>query len=357
LSYEAAPRKLLDAAMLKDIESGVIPSYIVDREYRARFTQGSSGYFKAEDMLKCMIEDGKTPCVEIVGELGAEYVLAIDPSMSKSDSDDHFAMCLMKIVKKNEGKPDERKVGMVVHSYACAGVDLKHHIQYFYYLLTKFNIVYIVCDTSQGDNLDFISMCNESEIFKTKNLELLAINAEFGKEDVGEMVKQIRHSYNKQARRIVQKQFFNSSLKRAANEYLQSCFNFRHLIFAAKAAAHSPTMNAMAHLDIGDIHNLHPLFHDQSDGSSSMYDFIMMQDNLIQLTMQECALIQMKSTPMGHVDYDLPPSMKRDRDPKRPRKDSYTALFLCVWGIKLYLESMEASKEEEVSNYYRPTLI
>ena len=51
-------------------------------------------------MEECTIKAGEEPCIEIVGDPKAEYILAIDPNMSAAETSDHFAMCLIKIAEK-----------------------------------------------------------------------------------------------------------------------------------------------------------------------------------------------------------------------------------------------------------------
>lgn len=342
LSYKSMKEELIDPAIKKEIEDKVMPESVIKREYEAQFVQESEGYYSARKMAECTIPDGMLPSIEINGEPGAEYILGIDPNVSSSPYNDHFAMCVLKIVTKPNGK----KIGMVIHQHAFAGVDLKYYILYFYYLLMKFNIVYIACDTTSGDNLDFINICNESELFKTKNIELLPIEAEFGKENFADISRQINKSYNKQARRIVQKQNFHSAFQRAANEYLQACIDYKNIIFASKALSVANLASSMEQCDILDLNKIHPEFCE--DGSSgSMYEFIQYQDNLIDLLKKECALIEMKSSALGNIIFDIPQAFKRSKNPARPRKDSYSAFLLSNWALKCYLEAQTIPEPEE----------
>ena len=52
--------------------------------------------------------------------------MAFDPSWSESESSDDFAIQIIKLI------PEQRK-GVVVHSYALPGTNLKKHITYFKY--------------------------------------------------------------------------------------------------------------------------------------------------------------------------------------------------------------------------------
>ena len=288
LSYKAVPKDFLDPAALKDIESGNTSQAIIDREYGAIFVSDSAGYYSAKKMDNCTIRDGQRPTVEIVGDKNAEYVLGIDPSFSNADHSDHFAMSLLKIVERKDGK----KIGMLVHSYAVAGGDLKDHILYLYYLLTHFNIVYIGVDSTQGNN-EFTTSANESQLFKGGNIELHAIEADFGKDNQSEVAAQIRNSYNKTAGRIVQKQSFNSSFQRSACEYLQSCFDYSGILFAGKACAVDGVVDSMRG-EYPKIIEQHSEFKDEKIDSFASH-----QDFLIDLTKKECALIEVTASAGG----------------------------------------------------------
>jgi hypothetical protein len=52
-------------------------------------------------------------------------------------------------------------------------------------------------------------------------------------------------------------------------------------------------------------------------------------------------MIQVKSTELGTLTFGLPQSAKRTSGPAKERKDSYSALLLCNWAVKLYLDSLE----------------
>ena len=346
-SYEIVPDELLDPALIKDIESGNTPQATMDREYKAIFTDGSDGYFSAKKMEDCTIADGMTPTIEIVGEDGSDYILAIDPNVSASASSDHFAIVVLKIVEKENG----RRVPMMVHGYAAAGVELKYHILYFIYLLKHFNVVYIATDATQGSGIDFINICNESELFKKIKMKLLPIDAEFGKQDVETMAKQVKKSYNLENKQIVQKQVFHSDFQRAANEYLKASFDFKKILFAGSALAVDGLTSTLAEQDIGDIYDVHPHF--KGEG---LFEFIRHQDEIIKLTKKECAVIEPKMSQLGNVSFDMPQNIRRSKGIHRPRKDLYSALFLGNWAFKIYEESRTMPAEQK-SFGFTPTLI
>ena len=344
LGYEAAPEGLLNMKQIEEDKRGFSES-MFNREYGAIFEGDSDGYFRAAKMVGCSIEDGGTPTLELVGEKLAEYVVAIDPSLSGSESSDHFAMCVLKIIQRLDGK----KIGMVVHSYAVAGGNLKDHAMYLHYLLTHFNVVYLAIDASQGNEVEFINMCNQSERFKRAKIELIDIECEFSKDDFTGMPEQIRKSYNRTIGRIVQKQPFGSPFQKAANEYLQGCFDHKGVMFAGKIAA--STEESGKNIDIGSSIVI-PLLKDHEELCElSPSQFIEHQDNLLDLTRKECSMIQVKQSSLGTQNWDLPQNMKRTGGPNKVRKDSYSALLLGVWALKMYLDSQEIPAEEPQEDF------
>lgn len=346
LSYEVIPPDLLDKSIIDEMTNGSMSEATVDREMRAKFVNGSDGYFSAVKMQACTVPDGEYPICEIVGEKGARYVLGIDPSSSSGEDSDHFAFVLLKIVKKKNGK----EIGLVVHQYAIAGGNMRDHINYLLYLLTSFNIVYLVIDTSGGDNNEFINSCNNSESFKRAGIDLKSIEADFAKDDLSPLPKQIKQSYNFEIKRIVQKQMFSSSFLRSSNEYLQGCFDFQNVMFAGKITSVDGAIDHIVE-DLPALIKEHEEFKD-----ISKVDFLENQDTLMDLVKKECALIEVKSSSLGTLSYDLPSSIKRSKNFNRPRKDSYSALLLANWGLRLFLESQNV-EDDQSFNTFTPMML
>ena len=168
-SYDCAPSQLYDGALLNQAKATMSDSQF-QREFGSVFTDDSSGYFKVSKMMECTIKDGEGQSVEVAGDPDAEYILAFDPSWSESEGSDDFAM---QVIKLNKSKRN----GVLVHSYAMAGTALKSHIDYFYFLLTHFNIVGIVGDYNGG--VQFLNSANESQLFKSNKLKIQTFDADF----------------------------------------------------------------------------------------------------------------------------------------------------------------------------------
>jgi len=359
-SYEVGNPDLMDQGVLEEIREKRIPQAVIDREYKARFINEAGGFFSAKQMHGCTIPPGQRPCIEIVGDKNAEYVLGIDPaggSIGADPAGDHFAMCVLKIVERPS---DGRKIGLVVHQYACAGVDLEYHISYLHYILKRFNVVYIVIDSTGGEMLDFLNVCNQSMVFKQAKLELNQIEAEFAKDNLDEIVRRVKDSYNPDSnvRRIVHNQYFSSSIIKAGNDHLRACFEQKTIQFASASQSVPHAVEGMCQADVMGINATHPAFRDpELEGSGSMWDFVTQQDGLIELVKKECALIEVTSSPLGHLTYDLPHHMTRNRkNVNRIRRDSYSALWLAAWGLKILVASYEAPVEE-ADDLFAPSLI
>ncbi len=249
----------------------------------------------------------------------------------------------------------------MVHQYGCAGINLEHHIAYLDYVLKRFNVVYIVIDSTGGENMDFVKICNESAVFQNQKppVRLTSIDAEFAKEGWDETVLAVQRSYNPDSslRRIVHNQYFSSSIIKAGNDHLRACFEQKTVMFAAKAASVDGAVEQLCQADILNIHNRHPEYHDDGthegekiEGSSSMHEFVVYQDAMMDVVKTECALIEVSASPLGHLTFDLPHHMTRNRkNVNRPRKDNYSALWLAAWGMKIFLASQELPPPEDTT--------
>ena len=58
-------------------------------------------------------------------------------------------------------------------------------------------------------------------------------------------------------------------------------------------------------------------------------------------------MIEVATSPIGKLTFDLPQMLKRDRSVKRARKDNYTCLLLGVEGAKAYFDIMRQAPAEK----------
>jgi len=321
-----------------------------DREFGAVFTDDSSGYFKISKMSECSIPDGESPSVEVGGEAGAEYLVAFDPSWAESESSDDFAIQVLKLNK-------EKQMGVVVHSYALAGANMKEHIKYFSYILQAFNVVMVIGDYAGG--VQFLSACNESEIFKKDNLKLKTIEVDFEKpEAYNSDLQKARNEYNKTEKKICYLRKPTSNWIRQANELLQSNFDHKRIFFGSRAIDDSYQTQRRKRIPIEGLKYLKGSdnLNEKMTKEAKMIDFVEHQSDMLELTKVECALIQITTTTQGTQTFDLPSNLRRQSGRDKARKDSYSALVLANWMVKTYFDIMNF-KPKEVEVTFTPRFI
>jgi len=333
-SYDAAPKALYDENLITQAKGSMSQSQI-DREFNAQFTDDSAGYFKISKMADCTIVDGESPCVEVAGEPDAEYILAFDPSWSESETSDDFAIQVIKLLP-------EQKKGVLVHSYALPGTNLKKHITYFKYLLDHFNIIMIVGDYNGG--VQFINSCNESDLFIKEKINIGCFEADFNNpQNYHDDLRQARRSYNVNQGVICNLRKPTSSWIRTANEMLQTSFDRKKIYFAASAMDDNYSMQKAKKIPIKDLK--FSKYEDEKNVGAKMIEFIEHQKDMLDLTKAECALVQVTTSAGGNQNFDLPPNLKRQKGADKPRKDSYSALVLGNWGMNIYYDMMETPPE------------
>ena len=346
-SYDCAPQQLYDQNLINQAKTTMSQSQF-EREFGAIFTDDSSGYFKTSKMALCTVLDGESPSVEVKGEAGERYILAFDPSWSQTESSDDFAIQILKL------HPEEQKATLV-HSYALAGTSLKYHINYFLFCLENFNIVAICGDYNGG--VQFLQACNESEVFKQKNIKLKTIDVGLDKpEEYQADLRSYKVQYNLKDYRCVILRKPTSNWIRQGNELLQANFDHRRLYFASRAIDESYTSQKNKSIPIADIRFLRSAEETKQSAGAKMIDFIEHQSDMIALTKNECSLIQITTTAQGTQTFDLPSNLRRQTGPDKARKDSYSALVLANWMAKVYFDA-QSQKVEDVVETFEPTFI
>ena len=334
-SYDCAPKALYDENLISQAKGEMSQSQI-DREFNAQFTDDSAGYFKISKMADCTILDGESPAVEVAGEPGSEYILAFDPSWSESETSDDFAIQVIKLLP-------EQKKGVVVHSYALPGTNLKKHMTYFKYLLDHFNIIMIVGDYNGG--VQFINSCNESDMFKKEKLQIGVFDSKLDNpQDYNRDLREARRGYNKSSNTICILRKPVSIWIRNANEMLQTAFDRKKIYFAATAMDDNYSLQKSKKIPIKSLK--FSKYEDEKNIGAKMIEFIEHQKDMIDLTKAECALIQVSTSAGGNQSFDLPSNLKRQKGVDRPRKDSYSALVLGNWGMNIYYDMMEIPENE-----------
>lgn len=328
VGFQGIPSDMVEKTVIEEASAGGLENPGFLREYCAQFTDGNQGYFSAKKMNECTIPDGAEPHLRLVGDPKKKYILAIDPSFSKSPSADNFAMCVLEL-------DEEKKYSTVVHNYARAGGDLINHINYFYYLTSCFNIVFIISDNADGN---FIESCNETKLFRDNKVQFRFLdNWEVGLVDEKRqmMMNNTKKEYNLFEKKICIKHLFNSNSIREMNECLQGCIDFKRVWFGSRMR---PTGFIFDKIISAGAPTELVSTDEKYSKMEILGDMIDNQDNLINQLKKECALIEVRSTTQGNQTFDLPQHLKRERSEKRARRDSYTALMLGTWATKTYFD-------------------
>lgn len=346
-SYDCAPQQLYDQSLINQSKSTMSQSQF-DREFGAIFTDDSSGYFKVSKMAACTVPDGEGQSVEVVGNPKDEYILAFDPSWSESESSDDFAMLLIKINKQT-------KKGTIVHSYALSGASLKTHIKYMAYVVTHFNIAAVVGDYNGG--VQFINSCNESDIFKRKNLNLGVIEADLDKsKDYNKNIRRLRNQYNKSDKKFVFLRKPTSAWIRLANESLQSAFDHKRIFFAGAAMNDDYNNQRKSRVPIDQLKFIRNDINEKAPKGARMIDFVEHQRDMMDLIKVQCAMVQITTSSQGTQSFDLPPNLRKQTGADKARKDSYSALVLGNWMMNVFYD-MESDDISDQQSTFTPMFI
>ena len=89
---------------------------------------------------------------------------------------------------------------------------------------------------------------------------------------------------------------------------------------------------------------------------AKMIDFVEHQEDMINVTKNQCALVQITTTPTGTQTFDLPQELRRQTGRDKARKDCYSALVLGNWFIKAYYD-MHQTQAEHVHATFTPFFI
>ena len=339
MAFDSIPTDMIDSTVIEEARAGGSSNSSFLREYCAQFTDGSDSYFSAKKMHDCTVPDTEKPHTLIKGERDKDYILAIDPSFSNSPSSDYFAMTILELDE------EKKNHSTLVHSYAVAGGDLKDHIKYLHYIINNFNLTMIIIDNA---GYQFIDSANESELFVSTRTHIKFFDFQSDKsgEEYRKMLLKAKQQYNVKEGVICFKQLFTVTFLREANEYLQASIDHKRIWFASRTAAcgsffdrvisQAVPLKLMPYADKGDL--------------------IEFQDDMINQTKKQCALVEVKTTAKGTQTFDLPQHLKRSTSVNRARKDNYTTLMLGNWAVKAY-NDIKNTHQEQINHTFTPRMI
>ena len=346
ISYDALPKELFDEKVVKKSKNEMSVSQF-NREYNAEFTSDSAGYYKISKLKECRYEPGAGQDIELVGEKGAEYILAVDPNAAGNEDSDDFAMQLFKIIDKDAGKV------CLVHSYAVAGADLKDHAAYFTYLINNFNIVFIAFDNAGGPTT--LQFWNEHPEIKKLGYQFKVLDIPFNDQTLyQEELSALKKEYNSTDKKICLFRVFDLPWQRVANELLQANVDHKRIRFAGSVSDETYRGEVPASIPIDDLlYQSEAATKEKSFGRARYVDFADNVADLITRTIEQCALIEISTTDTGQQRFVLPANLRKQRGVNKSRRDSFSALFLGNWAAKIYMDMTKAEGGDEV-DYCEP---
>jgi hypothetical protein len=132
------------------------------------------------------------------------------------------------------------------------------------------------------------------------------------------------------------------------NEHLQGGISSEKVWFASKIVQHASSYrNAM------DF-NFPYEFTDSKGELYTMVDFLSDQDDWIHHTKRQLALIEVKSTTLGSLQYEIPSHLRKSKSETRARRDNYTCLLLAYYASKHYFDILYADTEPKFASTFTP---
>lgn len=345
LAYQCAPTGLYDKSLVDELTSTMSEQQL-QRELGARFTDDSGGFFSTKKMQEASVPTGEYPTSKIVGDEGKKYIVAIDPNFSDAETSDHFAINLIEI-------DEEARRGYLVHGYAVAKSNLTARAKYMKYVLSYFNVVYIIVDGAGGRK--FIEDIQQLPEFKDAGLKLDFFDHDFENNDITEGIRNSKKSYDPDSGAICHDQTFTSKWIRNANELLQANIEHKRIMFASSVHGIETEHQKQLKQRVGienidyDLQDNMPSGKTAESLKNKQADFIDNQEYIIELTKTECALIVVSTSATGNQTFDLPPNIRKKDSPDKERKDSYSALLLGNWALRCYFDMLDAPEVKNTS--------
>ena len=189
-------------------------------------------------------------------------------------------------------------------------------------------------------------------MFKQKKINLKQIEVPFDKpEEYQANLRCFKNEYNKGDHKHVILRKPTSSWIRQANELLQANFDHRRIMFASQAIDDQYVAQKNKSIPIEEIMFLRTKEVERQSAGAKQIDFIEHQADMMALTKNECALIQITTTAQGTQTFDLPSNLRRQTGADKARKDSYSALVLANWMTKIYFDSKKQPKSNIIETF------
>ena len=161
-----------------------------------------------------------------------------------------------------------------------------------------------------------------------------------------------KNQYDKTKRKYLILRKPTSDWIRRANELLQANFDHKRIWFGSRAMNEAYNKQRAKKIPIDKIKFLRKSDEEKRQTSAAkMIDFIEHQYDMINMTKNQCSLIQITTSPQGTQTFGLPLELRRQSGPDKARKDSYSALVLGNWMIKIYYDMLNAENVQAESTF------
>jgi hypothetical protein len=201
--------------------------------------------------------------------------------------------------------------------------------------------------------VQFIQACNESKLFQDAKIFINVMEAEFDKpEQYNEDLLAFKTQYNRKERRYCILRKPSTNWIREANEMLQAAIDHKRILFGARAVESHFEEQRKKSIPINDLK--WDLGASRGNAGEMMIDFIDYQKSNIELTKSECANIEVVSNPQGSQSFQLPQNFRRQKGPNRARKDSYSALVLGNWFLKIFFDAQQTQVAKKPTSTFTP---
>jgi hypothetical protein len=187
-------------------------------------------------------------------------------------------------------------------------------------------------------------------MFKDANLKIGVIeDIPFEKPEIyNEDLKSYKKKYNPAGGTICFLRKPSSNWIRNANELLQANFDHKRIWFASSPTGEDFNTQRNANIPISELTFRSDVESEEGLGDAAkIIDLIENQKDMIDYTKAECALIEINTSNQGTASFNLPPELRRQTGPNKARKDSYSALILANWMIKVYYDSYNLPEQKK----------
>lgn len=293
-----------------------LPSSQFLTEYEAQFVSDSGGFIPRSLLEMRQIKQNEFPCVEHECKEGEIYILAIDPSSGEEESNDWFAIVVIKIDM-------DKKIAYLVNASASTGKGWPHYVKLVRQYIKKFNPKYIIADAFGGGTQMASLLCDKESTLENEK-QLIRLE----KDDIT--------TYNHAENRIFRMNTPTNQFNEQSNLNLKSALEHGAFWFA------SPINQS-----------IYEKYTPQGEKGTKILDELEESSELIEESKTQISLIVGSQGSNGLTTFGMPESLGKINKKQRMRKDLYSATLLGAWAVKEYYDIVN---QKPIEKTYQPTV-